>query len=325
MDTPRWIKKDVSLKNYNTFRIGGKTKYFTKISSKDKLIKTLNWVKENSLPIFILGNGSNVLFSDKKYQGIIIKIENNKIKKINKKTIVVGAGMMLVELLQTFLNKGLSGLEWANGIPATVGGVVFSNAGGFGYDFGKFVKEVRAIDLKTGKEKIYSQSDCNFKYRNSIFKKNKEIISSKVKNKVLEQSEQVLIWEVELFIKKGDKVKMREKTKDYWQYKIKNGLFKYPSAGSIFKNLFAKNIPLKYRKGATIKKGKISTGWFIEKCNLKGKKYGGAMISNFHANVIFNIKNAKANDVLYLINLCKKKVYKKFKIKLEEEIIVVNY
>jgi len=307
MNIPSWIDKDVFLKDYNTFRIGGKTKYFTKISSKDKLIKTLNWAKENFLPIFILGNGSNILFSDKKYQGIIIKIENSKIKKINKKTIVVGAGMMLVELLQTFLNKGLSGLEWANGIPATVGGVVFSNAGGFGYEFGKFVKKVRAIDLKTGKEKIYSQSDCNFKYRNSIFKKNKEII-----------------WEVELFMKKGDKEKIREKTKDYWQYKLKNGLFKYPSAGSIFKNLFAKNVLLKYRKGATIKKGKISTGWFIEECNLKGKKYGGAMISNFHANVIFNIKNAKASDVLYLINLCKKKVYKKFKIKLEEEIIIVN-
>jgi len=293
MNTPRWIKKDVSLKNYNTFRIGGKAKYFTKVSSKDitkvssrdKLIKTLHWAKENSLPVFILGNGSNVLFSDKRYKGIV-----------------------LMELLQKFLNKGFEGLEWANGIPATIGGAVFCNAGGFGYDFGKFVKKVRTIDLKTCKEKIYSQKDCKFQYRGSIFKKNKEII-----------------WEVELFIKKGDKMKIKEKTKDYWQYKIKNGLFKYPSAGSIFKNIFAKNVPSKYRKGAIIRKGKISTGWFIEKCNLKGKKYGGAMISDFHANVIVNIKNAKAKDVLYLINLCKEKVYKKFKINLKEEIIVIHY
>ncbi len=308
MKIPRWIKKDVSLKNYNTFRIGGKTKYFIKVSSRDKLIKTLRWAKENSLPVFILGNGSNVLFSDKKYKGIVIKIENNKIKKINQKTIVVGAGMMFMELLQKFLNKGLEGLEWANGIPATIGGAVFCNAGGFGYDFGKFVKKIRTIDLKTYKEKIYLQKDCKFQYRRSVFKKNKEII-----------------WEVELFIKKGDKIKIREKTKDYWQYKIKKGLFKYPSAGSIFKNIFAKNVPSKYRKGAIIRKEKISTGWFIEKCNLKGKKYGGAMISDFHANVIINIKNAKAKDVLSLINLCKEKVYKKFKIKLEEEIIVVSY
>ena len=307
MNIPSWIDKDVFLKDYNTFRIGGKTKYFTKISSRDKLIKTLYWVKENSLPVFILGNGSNILFSDKKYQGIIIKIENNKIKKINKKTIIVGAGMMLMELLQKFLNKGFQGLEWANGIPATVGGAVFCNAGGFGYDFGKFVKKVRTIDLKTFEEKIYLQKDCGFQYRGSIFKKNKEIV-----------------WEVELFIKKGNRAKIREKTKDYWQYKLKKGLFKYPSAGSVFKNIFAKNVPSKHRKGTTIKKGKISTGWFIEKCDLKGKKYGGAMISDFHANVIVNFKNAKAKDVLHLINLCKKKVYKKFKIKLEEEIIVIN-
>lgn len=308
MKTPSWIKKDVSLKNYNTFRINGTTKYFTEISSKDKLIKTLHWANENSLPIFILGNGSNILFSDKKYQGLIIKIENNKVKKINKKTIIVGAGMMLMELLQKFFNKGFEGLEWANGIPATVGGAVFCNAGAFGYDFGKFVKKVKTINLETYKEKIYSQKDCKFKYRESVFKKNKEEV----------------IWEVEIFIKKGDKAKIMEKSRNYWKYKYKTGIFKYPSAGSIFKNIFAKNVPLKYRKGASIKKGKISTGWFIEKCNLKGKKYGGAMISNFHANVIINIKNAKVKDVLHLINFCKRKVYKKFKIKLKEEIIVIH-
>lgn len=301
MKTLSWIKKDVLLKNYNTFRIGGKTKYFTKISSKDKLIKTLRWAKENSLPVFILGNGSNILFPDKKYNGIVIKIENNKIKKINKKTIVVGSGMMLIELLQ----KGFEDLEWTNGIPATIGGAVFCNAGSFDYHFGNFIKKVKTIDMETCKEKIYSQRDCKFEYRGSVFKKKKEII-----------------WEVELSIKKGNKVKIMEKSRNYWKYKYETGIFKYPSAGSIFKNIFAKEVLHKHRKGAAIKKGKISAGWFIEKCNLKGKKYGGAMISNFHANVIINIKNAKAKDVLYLINLCKKKVYKKFKIKLKEEIII---
>ena len=304
MKTLSWIKKDVSLKHYNTFRINGKTKYFTKISSKDKLIKTLHWAKENSLPIFILGNGSNILFPDQKYQGIVIKIENNKIKKINKKTIIVGSGMMLIELLQ----KGFEGLEWTNGIPATIGGAVFCNAGGFGYHFGNFIKKVKTIDLETYKEKIYFQKDSKFKYRESVYKKKKEII-----------------WEVEIFTKKGNKVKIMEKSKNYWEYKDEAGIFEYPSAGSVFKNIFAKGLPRKDRKGATIKKGKISVGWFIEKCNLKGKKSGGAMISNFHANVIINIKNAKTKDVLRLINICKEKVYKKFKIKLKEEIIVIHY
>lgn len=308
MKAPYWVKENISLKNYNTFRINGKAKYFVKISSKDKLIKTLRWANENSLPVFILGNGSNVLFPDKKYQGLVIKIENNKIKKINKKTIVVGAGMMLMELLQRFLKEGWTGLEWANGIPGTMGGAVFCNAGAFGYGISKFVRKVTTIDLRTYKEKIYSFKDCKFEYRGSIFKKNKEII-----------------WEVEIFIKKGNRAKIMEKSKNYWEYKYGTGIFKYPSAGSIFKNIFATRVASSYKKGANIKKGKISAGWFIEKCGLKGKKYGGAMISNFHANVIVNINNAKTKDVLYLINLCKRKVYKKFKIKLEEEIIIVSY
>ena len=304
---PRWIERNVPLKKYNTFRIKGETKYFVKISSKDELIKSLQWAKENSLPVFILGNGSNVLFSDKKYPGIIIKIENNKIKRIYKKTIIVGAGMMLMELLEKATNKRWAGLEWVNGIPGTIGGAVFCNAGGFGYEMSKFIKKVKTIDLKTYKEKTYLLKDCKFNYRDSIFKKNREIV-----------------WEAELFIKKGDKAKIREKSKDYWEYKLKKGLFRYPSAGSIFKNIFSREIPKKYTKEAKIKDGKISTGWFIEKCKLKGKKYGGAMISDFHANVIVNFNNAKAKDVLHLINVCKRKVYKKFKIKLKEEIIVIN-
>ena len=198
-----------------------------------------------------------------------------------------------------------------SGIPGTIGGAVFCNAGGFGYEMSKFIKKVKTIDLKTYKEKTYLLKDCKFNYRDSIFKKNREIV-----------------WEAELFIKKGDKAKtgniLREKSKDYWEYKFKKGLFRYPSAGSIFKNIFSREIPKKYTKEAKIKGGKISTGWFIEKCNLKGKKYGGAMISDFHANVIVNFNNAKAKDVLHLINICKRKVYKKFKIKLKEEIIIVN-
>lgn len=316
MKVPYWVQENISLKNYNTLRINGKTKYFVKISSKDKLIKTLQWAKENSLPIFILGNGSNILLPDKKYQGIIIQIKNQKgaygesqtTTKNKKKSIILGAGIYLPEFLQKCIKNKWTGFEWMSGIPGTIGGAVFCNAGAFGYHFGDFVKRVRTISLETGKEKIYSQKQSKFGYRESIFKKNREII-----------------WEVEVWVKKGDRAEIMEKSKNYLKYKIDSGIFKYPSAGSIFKNIFAKKVSIEYRKQAVVKKGKISAGWFIEKCNLKGKRYGGAMISPFHANVIINIKNAKAKDVLYLINLCKEKIYKKFKIKLEEEIIIIHY
>jgi UDP-N-acetylmuramate dehydrogenase len=308
MKTPIWIKKNILLKKYNTFGLETKAKYFVKISSKDKLIKTLQWAKENSLPFFILGNGSNILFLNKEFPGIIIKIENNRIKKINQNKIVVGAGMMLKDLLKKCIKENWTGLEWVSGIPGTVGGAVFCNAGGFGYDIGGLVKKVITIDPKTYQEKIYSLKDCKFKYRDSIFKKKKEII-----------------WEVELLIKKGKKEGIIEKAQECWDYKAKRNLFKYPSAGSVFKNVFAKEVLNKYKKGATIKGGKISVGWFIDQCNLKGKKIGGAMISPYHANVIININKAKGKNILDLIKICKEKVYQKFKIKLKEEIIVIHY
>jgi UDP-N-acetylmuramate dehydrogenase len=308
MKTPIWVKKNVSLKKYNTFCLEAKAKYFAEISSKNKLIKTLQWAKENFLPFFILGNGSNVLFVNKEFPGIIIKIKNNKIKKINQKKIIVGAGMMLKDLLKRCIKESWSGLEWVSGIPGTVGGAVFGNAGCFGYDMSNFVKKVTVIDLKTYQEKIYSFKDCKFKYRDSVFKKNKEII-----------------WEVEFLLKKGKRKEIIQKAQEYWDYKSERNLFKYPSAGSVFKNIFAKEVPIKYKKGAVIKEGKISVGWFIDQCNLKGKKSGGAMISPYHANVIININKAKGKNILDLINLCKEKVYQKFKIKLKEEIIVIRY
>ena len=303
-----WIKQNVSLKNYNTFNLKTKAKYLAIISTKEQLLKTLQWAKANALPFFILGNGSNILLVGEKYPGLIIKIANNRIKSIKSQTIVVSAGMMLEELLEKFIKMKFKGLEWVAGIPGTVGGAVFGNAGAFGYEMSQIIKKVKTIDLETFEEKTYSCSDCQFKYRDSIFKTKKEII-----------------WEVEMFIKKGKRKDIIDQAMKNKNDKMGRGLFKYPSAGSVFKNIFAKEILKKYQKGATIKGGKISAGWFIDQCGLRGKKIGGAMISKTHANNIINFDNASAKNILDLIKLCKKKVQQKFKIKLKEEIIVIHY
>jgi UDP-N-acetylmuramate dehydrogenase len=162
-------------------------------------------------------------------------------------------------------------------------------------------------------------SQCKFGYRESIFKKNREIILA-----------------AELKVKKGNKETIQKKIQENWQYKIQHQMFKYPSAGSIFKNIIIEETPYAkfYDRGKQtvkinnqvipVKGGKISAGWFIEQCGLKGKIHQGAKISDFHANVIVNSKRAKAKDVLFLINLIKKSVGKKFKINLEEEIVILN-
>jgi len=319
------LKRNIALNRQTTFLVGGKAKYFLQISNKQQLYQSLSWAKSKSLPIFVLGGGSNILFRDKPYPGLVIKIANNKVRKIKKDTIVVGGGMFLPQLERKFLENSWTGLEWARGIPGTIGGAIHGNAGAFGHEIKELVKKVITINPLTLKEKVYSSSQCKFYYRGSIFKENKEII-----------------WVVELKFKKGKKKDIEKKRNNYWQYKFKNRhFFAYPSAGSIFKNIFIKDTPYfktyhqlansiegyAFIKGkrAKTKGGKLSTGWLIEQCGLKGKRKGKAMISNYHANVIVNLGGAKAKDVLYLINLCKKKVWEKFGIKLEEEIIIADH
>ncbi|MGB9680597.1 MAG: UDP-N-acetylmuramate dehydrogenase [Minisyncoccia bacterium] len=310
------IKKNISLKDYTTFRIGGKAKYFTEVLTLKQLKSALGWAKSKNLPFFILGNGSNVLFKDEGFNGLIIKIQNNKIKE-KKNSIIIGAGYLLADLVQYVIRKGIKNYEWLNGIPGTIGGAVYGNAGAFGFEMKDLILKVKTIDSNNFRLKVYSNKDCKFDYRSSIFKNKKEII-----------------WEVELKKKKGNKEEIKKKSLEYLKTKIEKKMFSYPSAGSIFKNvLILKTIYKNYfdpkkeevfiqgEKVRTLQ-GKVSAGWFIEKCGLKGKAKGGAKIADFHANVIINFKKAKAIDVLYLINLIQKKVFEKFRIKLETEIVI---
>jgi len=323
MKVLKGIKQNISLKDYTTFKIGGKAKYFAEIKTQNQLIETVRWAKENHLPFFILGNGSNVLFSDQGYRGIVIKINNSTLKKNNQsaswRTILVGAGLALGEFLQKCIKNNWVGYEWLAGIPGTIGGAIYGNAGAFGNETKHFVKKVITLNPQDFKIKHYSLSQCKFGYRESIFKKNREIILA-----------------AELKVKKGNKETIQKKIQENWQYKIQHQMFKYPSAGSIFKNIIIEETPYAkfYDRGKQtvkinnqvipVKGGKISAGWFIEQCGLKGKIHQGAKISDFHANVIVNSKRAKAKDVLFLINLIKKSVGKKFKINLEEEIVILN-
>ena len=319
MEMLEGVKKGVLLKNYSTIKIGGRAKFFKEVKNLKELKEAIKWAKINNLPFFILGNGSNVLFPDNGFKGLVIKIKNEKVIKIKKNSLVLGAGYLLNNLVQLSVKKGYKNFEWLNGIPGTIGGAVYGNAGAFGFEMKDIVLKVKTINPENLKEKIYLNKDCQFSYRESIFKKNKEII-----------------WEVEVIKKKGNKKEIKEKSFNYLKTRIDKNMFSYPSLGSIFKNVLILETPYKkffnpkkeevIIKGEKVKalQGKVSAGWFIEKCKLKGKVKGGAKISDFHANIIINFKNAKAKDVLYLINLIKKKVFQVFKIKLKEEIVILK-
>lgn len=306
------IKKNVSLKKYTTFKIGGKTSYFLEIKEEKKLIEILKFLKKEKIPFFILGGGSNVLFSDRGFKGVVIRFKNSQIE-FKKNKIKVSAGCFLKNLVSFCIEKELSGLEFLAGIPGTLGGAVRGNCGAFGNSIGDFVEEVKVFDFKKMKIVYFSKQKCNFSYRESIFKKNKNLI----------------ILKVTLSLKKGRKEEIKRKIKEYLKYRKERQPLDYPSAGSIFKNFIGKikdkKLIKKYPelKNFNLKKT-IPAGYLIEKCNLKGKRKGGAEISKKHANFIINLGKAKAKDVIYLINLAKKKVKEKFKTDLKEEIEIVN-
>ena len=320
------IKKNVLLKNYTTFKIGGRAKYFFEAKNKEDLIKAISLAKKFKLPFFILGGGSNLLVSDKGFKGLVIKIQNTKYKIQNTK-IMAEVGVMLGELVNVSAKTGLSGLEWAVGIPGTVGGAIHGNAGAFGKSMKNVVKEVEVFDLSNEKIKTFKNKDCQFDYRESIFKKNKNLI----------------ILSTKLKLKKEKKSKIERKMREYLNYRKENQHLNLPSAGSVFKNYELRLQPAHHppEKSGPIKnyelvkefpelrefnkKNLIPAAWLIEKCGLKGKKIGGAKISEKHANFIVNLGEAKAEDVKKLINLAKKKVKNKFSITLEEEIQFLGF
>ena len=265
------FRKNIPLKKYTTFQIGGRAKYFFVAKSKTDLISTIKMAKKMNLPFFILGGGSNLLVSDNGFDGLVIKTGRP---------------------LSLYVSKGL---EWAAGIPGTIEGAVYGNAGAFGKSMKDVVETVEVFDTKTGKIKFFKNKDCKLGYRDSVFKKKKNLI----------------ILSVRIKLKKSDPKKIKE----YLRQRKEKQLLGYASAGSVFVN------PCLAGRRA---KG-LTAGQLIEKCNLKGKRIGHVKISEKHANFIVNLGKGKAKDVKKLINLIKKTIKKKFKINLEEEIQYLGF
>ncbi|MGA2417785.1 MAG: UDP-N-acetylmuramate dehydrogenase [Candidatus Staskawiczbacteria bacterium] len=306
------IQKNVLLEDFTTYKIGGPAKYFFVARTKDDLIFALKTANDFKLSVLILGGGSNLLISDNGFNGLVIKIDISGINFQGNKAIV-GAGMGLANLAYLSAENGLSGLEWAAGIPgATVGGSIYGHAQAFGIKISDVVKEVEAINIETLKIKKFSKKQCQFSLKNSIFKENKNLI---IVSAVLE-------------FQKKDKNKIKKTIEEFLEYRKTRHPIDFASAGSTFIN---PEIKIKNKKllekfpelNEYNKKGTIPAGYLIAKCNLAGKKIGNAQISEKHANFIINLGGAKAKDILKLMKLAKEKVKKTFGINLETEVQIL--
>lgn len=286
------IETNVSLKKCTTYRVGGIAKYIAYPKNVNSLVKLIKYLKNKNIKYKILGNGSNLLFSDKEYDGVLIKLtEFNELEFIGKTKLRVGAGYNLIKLSLVTAKKGLTGLEFASGIPGTVGGSVFMNAGAYKSDMGYVVESVKVL---TPDEKIINleNKEMNFHYRTSFLKTHPGFIC----------------LEVVIKLHKGKKEAIEEVIKDRRQRRLTSQPLEYPSAGSVFRN----------------PEGDFA-GRLIEESGLKGKRQGGAMISSKHANFIVNYKNAKAEDIKSLIELAHDKVKENYDIDLKIEQEFVNW
>ncbi|GAI20196.1 unnamed protein product, partial [marine sediment metagenome] len=255
------IKENISLAKHTTFKIGGPAKYFCIARNKEDLIKAVKKAKELKMTFFILGKGSNVLASDKGYNGLVIKIENCKLK-IENCNIHAEAGVKLEDIVKLSDKKSLTGMEWAAGIPGTVGGAVYGNTQAFDVKMSDIIKSVEIFDTKTLKIKNLLKKKCQFLAKKSIFKKNKNLI----------------ILSAILNLKKGNRKEIKKEIEERLNYRKKNHPWRFPSAGSVFVN----------------KTGGPPSAHLIEKCGLKGTKVGGAKVSEKHAGFIVNTGKAKA-------------------------------
>lgn len=319
---------DIELANYSNYRIGGKAREFFEAKNVNELEAALSAARKNNTKTFILGAGTNILFDDEGFDGLVLKPALSYINRVSGTELNVGAGVLISELLDYTVGEGLSGLEWAGGLPGTLGGAIRGNAGCFGGEIKDVVASVTALQIpiinlqftnksqsinfkKAGKIN-FANKECKFDYRSSLFK----------------QTSDYIILEATLSLKNGDKKKIHEAIQEKIDYRKSRHPMEYPSIGSIFKN-----IPVASLKQSSIKALKpvikndpfpiIPAAYLISEAGLKGVSYGGAMISPKHPNFIVNVQSASSRDVKNLIQLVKSSVQEKFGIEIEEELIIL--
>lgn len=306
------IRSNVNLKELTNYRIGGPAQYFCEVSGVGEIKEALKFSRDNKAPFFILGGGTNLLIKDEGFPGLIIKPVISSVDMLGS-VVRAGAGINMGELIDILSDSCLSGLEWAGGLPGTLGGAIRGNAGAFGGEIKDIVSEVVSFDTVSGKVLTRDNAGCEFSYRNSIFKK---------------LGGREIIMEAALSLRKGDADRIRSAVEEKINYRKARHPLEYPSAGSVFKNVDTRLVPQEIlnRSGLVIKTDPfpiIPAAFLIAESGLKGTSVGGAMISTKHSNFIVNVDQAKAKDVRDLIEIVKKGVRAEFGITLEEEILIL--
>lgn len=280
---------DAEMKNYVHFRVGGPADILLIPENKDQVIKTIELCKNNNIPYFVVGNGSNLLVRDGGIKGVVIKFNEVKNITVQGEVIEAECGAMLKDVSNEALNNSLTGFEFACGIPGTIGGAVFMNAGAYDGEIAHVIESAEVID-NNGEIKVLSKDELELGYRSSIvMNKNYIVLSARFK------------------LKHGEVRKIKEIVEDLTNKRESKQPLEYPSAGSTFKR------PVGYYAGK-----------LIQDAGLKGYVIGGAAVSEKHSGFVINKSNATAKDILDLIAHIQNEVKDKFDVELHPEVRIIG-
>lgn len=278
------------MKNHISFKVGGPADFLLKPKTEDEIKKLIEFLKNENIPYIVIGNGSNLLVKDGGIRGVVIKIADNFNKfEIEDTKVVAQSGALLSFMGKAILNKSLTGFEFAAGIPGTLGGAIAMNAGAYGGEMKDIVKSVRLMDSK-GNIIELSNKEMEFEYRRSLISKSDYIVLSAI-----------------MELKEGNFDEIKGYMKELTKSRVTKQPLNLPSAGSTFKR----------------PEGHFAAK-LIEDSGLKGLTLGGARVSDKHSGFVVNIGDAKAKDIIELINVVKSTVYSKFGVMLEEEVKILG-
>ncbi len=284
------IQENIPLAPFTTFKIGGPAKYLLRAKSIQEIEQALAEAKQHDIPVFILGGGSNVLVNDKGFDGLVIKIELSGVE-VSGNVVKASAGMPLSAVIRAAVGKGLAGLEFATGVPASVGGAVWANLGCRGSEIAHLLKQCTVL-TSHGEIKTFSKADCQFGYRESVFKHERHVI--------LDATFELL---------DGNAAMLRRLMVELSTLKKKEQNVGEDTAGCTFRN----------------PPGDYSAAYYIDTLGLKGYRIGDAMVSNTHANFILNVGQATADQVVQLVSYLKQQVRDKMGVQLMEEIEYIGF
>ena len=313
------VKENILLAPFTVFKVGGPARFFVEAKTAEEVLEAVTWARGEDMPIFILGFGSNILVSDKGFPGLVLKMELKQISELGaglpaEARVRAEAGVAMARAVSFALENGLTGFEWAIGVPGTIGGSVRGNAGCFGQEMEDAVERIEVLDVEHSRFDIFQVSACGFSYRESIFKKRPELI----------------VLSATLKLEKGDVEEARTRLAEFTKKRVESQDIGVKTAGSVFKNVpWEGNPPAGGQEGIKFAgsgpKENAAVGYLLESVGLKGFKIGGAQFSRKHANFLLNTGNATAEDIVQLIAIAKERVFETFGVRLEEEIQYVGF